>query len=112
MQSHYPRWILATSLLFVAACIFVALGMRLAMSPYIFTSVHDVPRADVALILGASVVNGHRRGIERYTMPMCIRVRWKKCAWCFQNTTHLQVGVFLSPIRSVISERQKSMKRG
>src|SRR3989344_5832559 len=53
----YIRRTLAVLLLLVAACISVALAMRLAMSPYIYTSVHDVPTTTAALILGASVVN-------------------------------------------------------
>lgn len=55
----YIRWTLAAILLLVAACIFVALVMRIAMSPYIYTSMQDVPKSEVALILGASVVNRH-----------------------------------------------------
>lgn len=52
------RWILAALLLILTACILVALGMRLAMSPYIYTEIGAIPKTEVALILGASVHRG------------------------------------------------------
>lgn len=52
------RLTIAAFLLALAVLILAAFSMRLAMSPYIFTKVADVPDTQAALILGASVVKG------------------------------------------------------
>ena len=58
MHNRRIRLILAVLLLLLAACISVALAMRLAMSPYIYISASDIPNTQVAVVLGASVRRG------------------------------------------------------
>ncbi len=60
LLSMRARLILAVvGLLAIAAALIIgAFGMRLAMSPYMYTSLDSVPHAKAALILGASVQRG------------------------------------------------------
>lgn len=52
-------WLIVT--LFLGLCavfLIVPIGMRLAVGPHIYLSVDDVPKAQIAIVLGASVVGG------------------------------------------------------
>ena len=53
----YRRLILLALLLAVASLL-VSLGMRAAVSPFIYSSIDKVPQSEVAIVLGASVVHG------------------------------------------------------
>ena len=57
-MSRGYRLAIAAILIALAACLLAAFSMRIAMSPYMFTRVVDVPHTEAALILGASVVKG------------------------------------------------------
>lgn len=57
-MTRLTRLVLAACLLVAAVCILGAYSMRIAMSPYMYQSEHDVPKTEVALILGASVYRG------------------------------------------------------
>ncbi|MFA7310039.1 MAG: ElyC/SanA/YdcF family protein, partial [Candidatus Paceibacterota bacterium] len=54
----YAQAVLILMLLLIAACIAVPIGVRTAMAPYMYVSTSDVPKTDVAVVLGASVRNG------------------------------------------------------
>lgn len=56
--TQWAQYCLIIGLAFAAAVIFVPVGMRLAMQPYIFASVEHAPEAEVAIVLGASVYRG------------------------------------------------------
>lgn len=57
VRAYYLRALIL--LLFLAAvCVLTSLGMRAAVSPYVFSSIDDVPRTEVAIVLGASVSGG------------------------------------------------------
>ena len=53
MRSLVPPVLIA-----LAALVAVPVAMRIAMAPFIFDSADDVPRAKVAMVLGASVSRG------------------------------------------------------
>jgi SanA protein len=55
---RYAKSALITLLLAAAFIIAVPVGMRAAMSPYMYVPTNDVPKTDVALVLGASVRGG------------------------------------------------------
>jgi len=54
----YHRWVLIGLLLGALACLLIPLSMRAAVSPFVYPSVDTVPKAEVAIVLGASVVDG------------------------------------------------------
>jgi len=59
---HHVRthryFLLISGLLLLVFLFLVPITMRAAVSHYTYTSVADVPRSDIALVLGASVVRG------------------------------------------------------
>lgn len=55
---RYWQSALIVFLILAAVIIIVPITMRTAMSPYMFVSMSDVPKTDVALVLGASVKGG------------------------------------------------------
>ena len=57
LRRHY-RAIIIVLLVPVTFCIAVPVYMRIAMDPYIYSSLDQVPKSQVALVLGASVSHG------------------------------------------------------
>ena len=55
---RFYRRLLLVLLVLAVACFLVPLGMRVAVAPFVYESLDDVPRAEVAIVLGASVVAG------------------------------------------------------
>jgi len=55
---RFYRRLLLVLLALAVACFLVPLGMRVAVAPFVYESLDDVPRAEVAIVLGASVVAG------------------------------------------------------
>ena len=56
--AEYVRYALIGGLSVLAVIIMVPVGMRFAMQSYMYTNPNDVPRTQVALVLGASVSHG------------------------------------------------------
>lgn len=54
----YVRFAIIVVLVALAVIIAIPVCMRLAMQPYMYTDIDDVPKTQVALVLGASVVHG------------------------------------------------------
>jgi SanA protein len=54
----YYRWVLIVLLVVAVVCLLIPFGMRATVSPFIYESLEDVPRAEVAIVLGASVMKG------------------------------------------------------
>ncbi len=54
----YWRLVLVAVLTFALTCVLVPIGMRFDVEPFTYTNVGDVPKTEVAIVLGASVVNG------------------------------------------------------
>ena len=52
------RILLIAILLIALVCIAIPIGMRLSVEPFIYASGSDVPTSEVAIVLGASVING------------------------------------------------------
>jgi len=57
VRTYYRLAIIAVLLVAVVA-ISIPIVMRIAMQPYTYTSIMDVPNAEVAIVPGASVLNG------------------------------------------------------
>ena len=58
MPRVHVRLLISLSLLCLAAAILVPMFLRLAVAPYTFTSVSEVPHTQIAIVLGASVIHG------------------------------------------------------
>lgn len=54
----YYRLALIVLLTFALIVLLVPIGMRLAASPFIYVSADDVPKAEVAIVPGAGVIDG------------------------------------------------------
>lgn len=52
------RMIIVIFLVPITACIAVPVYMRVAMNPYVYSSLDQVPKSEVAVVLGASVSHG------------------------------------------------------
>lgn len=55
---RYYKLAVITILVGVGTCIAIPIYMRFAMDPYMYTSLDQVPKAQVAVVLGASVSHG------------------------------------------------------
>ncbi len=55
---RHIRFVIIMCLTLAAACIVIPVAMRLEMQRYIYVSLDQVPHAEVAIILGASVIHG------------------------------------------------------
>lgn len=55
---HWLQQLFILALALLAACVFVPVMMRYSVEKDLFVSVDDVPSADVAIVLGASVYGG------------------------------------------------------
>lgn len=52
------RGLLLPALFVAVTCLLIPLGMRATVSPFVYESIDELPRAEVAIVLGASVVAG------------------------------------------------------
>ncbi len=75
-MSHfgYIRLALICILSVLAVIIMIPVCMRLAMQGYMYTNVDDVPVAQVALVLGASVVHGQPSPILEYRAAAAVEL--------------------------------------
>jgi len=71
---RYYLWAIAIVLLFALACIAVPIMMRLAVKPFTYASFQDVPVTEVAIVLGASVVDGKPSPILAARADMAIQL--------------------------------------
>jgi SanA protein len=71
---RYYRWFIALALLFALICIAVPIAMRIDVKTFTYTSFQDVPTTEVALVLGASVVNGKPSPILAARADMAIQL--------------------------------------
>lgn len=55
---HIVRYLVILLLILIALVVATPVAMRYAMQPYLYTDVEDVPHAQVAIVLGASVYRG------------------------------------------------------
>lgn len=58
LVTRYAQYAIILVLLAAAIALYIPVGMRYAMQPYLYASVASVPESEVAIVLGASVYRG------------------------------------------------------
>src|ERR1700677_1546845 len=71
---RYYRWAIAAVLLFALICIAEPIAMRIDVKPFTYTSLQDVPTTEVAVVLGASVIDGKPSPILAARADMAIQL--------------------------------------
>ena len=71
---RYYRWAIAAILLSAVVCIAIPISMRVAVKPFTYTSFEDVPVTEVAIVLGASVIDGKPSPILAARADMAIQL--------------------------------------
>ncbi len=71
---RYYRWAIVAVLLSAMVCIAVPISMRLVVKSFTYTSFEDVPVTEVAIVLGASVIDGKPSPILAARADMAIQL--------------------------------------